>query len=447
MLVAAAARQLGPQVVFLSYLDRTTGQYRAFPMTDSLLEGLTDAEALRDLLGFGRARPEVHASLAKYKDRPVKFWFHRNVFRINGLIRNEAFFRKRNMTWQDWKAAQPGFLRRRPGLESLAFGGLAKPGDRLVLLDSSWTVSRAEGAFLAAKDAGLVTYSMIYDLVPIVVPEFTTGDSPLSFHDWLLQTGAYTSVYLAGSRSTQRDLEKFLQCYGIERPVTAIPLAQAALPAKDPLAAKGPLVTRVDAAAYPRLREGAGIDERIRALSTQPYVLCVGTLQARKNIWRTALAWDRLRQMSGLAVPKLVFAGRAGWMTQDFENLIDATRNLYGWIEILDGPSDAELDFLYRNCSFVIMASHYEGWGLPVGEALGYGKTAVISNTSSLPEVGGDLVEYCNPMSVDSIVDACLRLIRDPEHRLALETRIKATALRGWDQVADDLVRAIKLSD
>ncbi len=142
-----------------------------------------------------------------------------------------------------------------------------------------------------------------------------------------------------------------------------------------------------------------------------------------------------------------MIAGRAGWIQQDFDNLIGATGNLYGWIEIIDGPSDTELDFLYRNCSFVIMARLYETWGLPVGEALGYGKTAVVSNTSSLPEVGGDMVEYCDPMSVDSILAACTRLICDPKHRLALEARIKNRPLRSWDQVADDLVRAIRRDD
>ena len=110
---------------------------------------------------------------------------------------------------------------------------------------------------------------------------------------------------------------------------------------------------------------------------------------------------------------------------------------------MIEEPTDRELEFLYRNCRFTIMASLYEGWGLPVGESLSYGKTAVISNTTSLPEVGGDLVEYCDPASVDSIVEACLRLIADPAHRAALEARIAATRLRSWDDVAENLLAVI----
>ena len=148
--------------------------------------------------------------------------------------------------------------------------------------------------------------------------------------------------------------------------------------------------------------------------------------------------------MEGLEVPRLVLAGRPGWLNDDFDALAGATGNLYGWIETIRSPSDAELDFLYRHCAFTINVSLYEGWGLPVGESLGYGKTAVVARATSLPEVGGDLVEYCDPRSVDSIVAACLRLIRDPARRTALEAQIRGTALRTWDDVARDLLIAVE---
>ena len=89
------------------------------------------------------------------------------------------------------------------------------------------------------------------------------------------------------------------------------------------------------------------------------------------------------------------------------------------------------------------MPSLYEGWGLPVGEALSYGKTAVVSDSTSLPEVGGDMVEYCDPFSVDSLASACLRLIENPEHRMSLERKIRETRLRDWDSVAVDLVSVL----
>ncbi len=102
-----------------------------------------------------------------------------------------------------------------------------------------------------------------------------------------------------------------------------------------------------------------------------------------------------------------------------------------------------ELELLYRHCLFAAKPSLYEGWGLPVGEALSYGKTVVVSNTSALPEVGLDMVEYCDPTSVDSIAAAVLRLVDDTDHRRALEARISGTKLRAWSDVAADLLQIV----
>jgi len=69
-----------------------------------------------------------------------------------------------------------------------------------------------------------------------------------------------------------------------------------------------------------------------------------------------------------------------------------------------------------------------------------------VSETSSMPEVGSDMVEYCDPHSLDSIEAACLRLIDDPEHRRLLEERIARAQLRSWDDVADDMLEAVRAS-
>ena len=84
---------------------------------------------------------------------------------------------------------------------------------------------------------------------------------------------------------------------------------------------------------------------------------------------------------------------------------------------------------------------------MPIGESLGFGKTAVVADNSAMPEVGGDLVEYCDAGSISSIAAACRRLIADPERRTALEAKIAATDLRGWDDVAADYIAAVTGKD
>ena len=182
----------------------------------------------------------------------------------------------------------------------------------------------------------------------------------------------------------------------------------------------------------------------IRALTKTEYVLIVGTMEVRKNLWRVATVWDRLRREKGRELPKLVITGRKGWLNDDFENWMKATGNLGGWIQFVEGASDDILAYLYRNCLFTITASFYEGWGLPIGESLAYGKTAVVSNTSSMPEVGEDMVEYCDPHSLDSIEAACLKLIDNPVHRQDMEARITSDRLRSWEDVARDMLVVVK---
>ncbi len=194
---------------------------------------------------------------------------------------------------------------------------------------------------------------------------------------------------------------------------------------------------------YPYLSQTVGLRAGIRQTVSVPYVLCVGTIEARKNIWRTIAAWKKLLEAGHYDLPRLVLAGRNGWMHSDVDDILAGTGNLYGWVRVVNGPTDRELDFLYRNCKFLIMCSLYEGWGLPVGEALFYGKTSVVSTAGALPEVGGDLVEYCDPASIESIADAVWRLCSDPVRRTELEDRIAATKLRSWSDVAADLRRAV----
>jgi glycosyltransferase involved in cell wall biosynthesis len=443
MLVDRAADLVGRENVHLSFLDRNLGRYRTFPLS-ALGDGeLVDSEALRARLGLGKSKEDVHPILRKYADKPLKLFFHRSVLQLNGFLGREAPFRQRNSSVKDWRQFNSRHHTSGKTIIMQSFDDVAEPGDRLILLDSVWTVAKANAVFREAREKGLKTSTMIYDMIPIVAPEYVTGISSLVFHDWLLTSREHTDQFLAGSVSTGEDLTRFLRHYGIDTPVRAVPLAQSPLPGSVTKPSEGPLERNIDHMAFPRLRASAVVDERLRAIAAYPYVLCVGTLEIRKNIWRLATAWERLRQIEGVQIPKLVFAGQKGWMIDDFDRLMQATGNLQGWVEIVQGPSDRELEYLYRNCLFLAMPSMYEGWGLPVGEVLSYGKTAVVSNTSSLPEVGKDMVVYCNPSSIDSIVEACLGLIVEAARREEFEKKIRTAKLRSWEDVAQELVMAI----
>ena len=94
--------------------------------------------------------------------------------------------------------------------------------------------------------------------------------------------------------------------------------------------------------------------EDVRDVAKAPFALSVGTIESRKNCWRMAQAWQQLSRAPGLELPKLVFAGRRGWLNDDFLDAYDATGGWGGWVRILEQPSDDDLAFLYERCDFTI---------------------------------------------------------------------------------------------
>lgn len=182
-----------------------------------------------------------------------------------------------------------------------------------------------------------------------------------------------------------------------------------------------------------------GVRDRVRNDARMPFVLCVGTLEARKNIWALANVWMQVHAQLGVATPRLIFAGKHGRLKDDFDDFIRGTGSLYGYIRVVERPSDDELAYLYRNCLFSVYPSYIEGWGLPIGECLWFGRPVICSNTSSMPEVGGDLAEYIDPKSPESILKAVLKMITDVDHRERRAAEISRASLRSWAHVADDL--------
>jgi glycosyltransferase involved in cell wall biosynthesis len=107
--------------------------------------------------------------------------------------------------------------------------------------------------------------------------------------------------------------------------------------------------------------------------------------------------------------------------------------------------SDSELVWLYENAKFSVYPSFYEGWGLPVAESLIRGVPCVASNTSSIPEIAGDLVDYFSPYSPEEIMEKINRLSGSPkllgQKSRKIKTGYKATS---WDDSYKQVLAALK---
>jgi len=291
---------------------------------------------------------------------------------------------------------------------------------------------------------GIKTLTMVHDMIPLKLTGYTEPSIPNIFFNWLINSPTHTSAYLAVSKNTSIDLREFLNYFSMERDIHVVPLVQGFDHPIDRTLDNSCLSDNIRSNEYSKFLKFTDLDVDIRKYEHTPFVLCVGTIEIRKNPLRLLQAWKQLIEKSEGDIPRLVFAGRMGWLIDDFKVALEASGNLSGYIDIIEQPTDLELSFLYKNCMFLVMVSIYEGWGLPVGEALSFGKTAIISNTSSLPEVGQDLVMYCDPISVSNIAEAVWKLVSEPEERILLENKIKTTQLRGWHDVGNDLIEISK---
>ncbi len=164
---------------------------------------------------------------------------------------------------------------------------------------------------------------------------------------------------------------------------------------------------------YPASRfDGAGggvRPERFQNLQPGGFWLTVGTIEPRKNYLRLLDAFRILSHANVSRLP-LVLAGGKGWLSDDF----DARLRGVGGLEVsLAGyVSDAELAWLFQNCFAFIYPSLFEGFGMPVLEALCFGSPVLCSQTSSLPEVAGTAAIYFDPLDPESIANAMSGLLR-----------------------------------
>lgn len=179
-------------------------------------------------------------------------------------------------------------------------------------------------------------------------------------------------------------------------------------------------------------------DARIKA----SFIACIGTLEIRKNHALLYYVY-KLATQRHVVLPQLVLVGSKGWLSDDIQYMIAKDPDMYDRILILDNLDDDGLSWIYKNCLFTVYPSMYEGWGLPVAESLASGKVCVASSASSIPEIGGDLVDYFSPYSTDECLLKIDRYL-DEKTRTLQELRIcnmyKPT---GWDETYKQVLNVI----
>lgn len=276
-------------------------------------------------------------------------------------------------------------------------------GDVLITVGLDWETGFPPVLAELKSRIGFNVIGFCHDLIPIKYPQYTPIGVSEGFTDYLRQIASYCEAIACVSESTQADLREALSTLGLPCPRLI------------------------------RVRLGTDIpggwaqpSEAVSAVAAQPFILYVSTIERRKNHQVLYQAMHRMAERHDRSrIPRLVFVGSLGWGVSDTLEEITLDPLTQGLIVVLHHVSDSELRLLYRQALFCVFPSLYEGWGIPIAEALSFGKPMICSDRGSIPEVGQDLVDYVDPWDVPGWVRAIEGLWLDETLRAKRAARIR----------------------
>ncbi|HEY1960889.1 MAG TPA: glycosyltransferase, partial [Rhizomicrobium sp.] len=333
-----------------------------------------------------------------------------------------------DMTAPEWTALL-GDLKR--VLQSKKYFRFPKGAMLLNLGTSWWLQNYFLNVRLAKALYGVQYVPFVHDFIPAITPEHCVDELRQDFISWAVGAFDHADHFLVNSNATLKDLRAVGGRLGHEVPEAAVVTLNA------------DFRTSLD-------HDAEQLDPEYllytKDLEKEKYVLFVATIESRKNHIAAFSVWLKLLKKYGAKnVPKLVCVGNDGWLNDAAYSKLKASELLSRHVVMLQKISDAALATLYENCLCTLYPSSYEGWGLPVTEALCFGKLPVISNSSSLPEAGGEFAEYFDVESEKDFLAVIERVIFDPEYRREREKKIKAEFQpRSWADISAQMIEQLR---
>jgi glycosyltransferase involved in cell wall biosynthesis len=245
--------------------------------------------------------------------------------------------------------------------------------------------------YLMPYRPGIPTVLTVYDLIPLRFPQFVSARARLLFRLAMTLALRAADQVIAISEATRQDLHRVFRLS--KEKIQVIPLAAGEN-------------------FHPPAREEM---ERARAQYNLPdeYVLYLGINKPHKNLPRLVEAWAQLTHRRAIDNQKLVIAGAWDPRYPQAEQLA-ANLNVDETIVFLGSIPEADLPALYGAARLFVFPSLYEGFGLPVLEALSCGTPVACSHTASLREVAGEAAIYFDPAGPDRIAEALANALNDP---------------------------------
>ncbi|WP_018437957.1 glycosyltransferase family 4 protein [Paraburkholderia atlantica] len=297
--------------------------------------------------------------------------------------------------------------------------------DKFVTVGSDWSFDIPDRVEELYRD-NKVLIPALYDLIPLLFPEFTPGPEFFEqFNRHYANVARLARSVFSISEHSKSDLLDFWKRIGVTKGaphIDVVPLA--GLKRKEVL----PELDKADRALLDNVKRSG------------EYVIFVSTLEPRKNHQLMLDIWRELHIERGSQCPLLLFVGMRGWGSDNMiQQMSQMNATSDGKVLWLQGVGDNLLSHLYANCAFAVLPSHYEGWGLAATEAAAFGKVCVVSSSSALSEATGGLTPAYHPLDFPGWAKELRKLIDDAEYRGELEKRISENFVqRTWDDFGDE---------
>ncbi len=293
------------------------------------------------------------------------------------------------------------------------------PRDTLFCAGFGWSHTNID-AIAALSSATRLRFSVLcYDLIPLLFPQFYKSRDVEDVRRYWHGAFRLADDVIVNAAAIAGDASRYCEENQIARhgAIRVVPL--------------GSSPTGLANAAPVALPAG---------LTPGRYALFVSTIEPRKGHATLYQAWTELlaRGVPQAHDFKLVFVGRPGWMTDELLAKLGSDDRLKGNFLHLAHVSDAELAALYRGAAFGLYPSLYEGFGLPLVEAFGFGKTLISSNAGALREVGEGFALMLDPRDEPAWRETLATWIAEPASRAPYERAIADRfSHRSWDAAAE----------
>lgn len=391
-LARRAREHLGPDLTFCVY-DKYRNQF--LPVDDA-----TAAKFLDGTVQIKITPPPSRALKARVARRlnDVR-WHVRHAMMANvGTYQKFQRMRGRTFTHQDIVRIRDGEVAaRKASSVTLTTQPIALDQNTTVISGGlDWEHKDLRSISELKRQHGFKYVGIVYDLIPIMFPHYLVPGYVDLLTDYFGELYWLSDRVMCISEATRREWLSYCDdLAGQPVPAEVFPLG---CDLRSP-ASEGP------AAELPAELVG------------KRYALLVSTIEPRKNHRLLYDAWDDCVRQKLIDVERdrLVFVGRRGWTMDDFLREVSLNPATRDTIIVLNNIDDAQLNLIYENCAFVTFPSHYEGFGLPVAEALGHGKPCISSNAGALPEIGGDLVRRLDAKDTAGWTRAIAHYLTSPD--------------------------------